>query len=1150
MKKRTASLAKYSWMGLLLAGSVLAVLAGCGGDDSDKSSAASMETSYASKEDLPNCTSKREATIESTDDGKMYVCYDNSWKKIDYTESEVENLPSCTDKREGLVAYLSSTDGFVVCKNEKWQNQKNTDSDEVKESSSSVSPSSSGDVDEGSENGSSSSSAKTSYVEVKAKSDLIECNSSNKDVRALILADSSYYTCNAKEWKKDEGYLGYDVVADRENLPMCNAGNAKQRVLAKKDSVFFVCDSVKWEPELAEGYLVQNASILGAAHKGPFKFGSPLLLREMLLRNDSLFYSGRKYVDEISSNKGDFVIPKVNMVYPYAELEVRGLWRNEISGDWSKDSMTLRVLTDLTKRTDVNINLLTHLEYDRAVALVNKGYSVYAAKKQADYETMTALGFATTVEYSENLKTFVASTNSYYDANSTLMAISLLFIGNRSDAEIQKVVDEFRKDVADDGEWNGATAEASKAEMADWAESFDATPVRANVKTWNIVDIPSYENYLTIFWNNAYGLGGCASTRYGVVSLNTNKSSQNYNVHYICEAKGWRKATDFEKDTYEWSDGKSGEVKKGNVTETYYVFENGKWGVAKNETALGICDSKRSGEIGKINETYYVCSSGKWSVATELQYDTYQFGAGKEGEVRKGKVNTSKYYVYENGSWRAAKNEAENTLGACLVSREGEIGKASGVYYICRSKNWEEASVLEYDTYGWAAGTEGEVKPGNVYVDNHYVYENGTWRACKNDVEYDLGACVTSREGEVGKSAEMYYTCKSSVWAKSTAFEYDTYGWNAGTEGEVKAGNVNTDYYYVYKNGKWQTATSEEVALNGCTVSREGEVAKSGNTYYICKSKIWITATALEYDTYEWDAGEDGEVKAGSVNADNFYVYKNGKWLVATSVEVSLNGCTAAREGEVSKLGDSYYICKSYVWTKIDLMAGWRWDVPKDARLNPDITYDTMTDPRDKKVYKIVTIGSQTWMAENLNYADSATTKSLLNRSWCYGNVAANCDVGGRLYTWAAAIDSVALYDGVDGVDCGDYKTCSLPAKVQGICPDGWHLPTNAEWETLFTKVGGNSMAGKMLKSLTGWDEKYSTNGNGLDEYGFSALPAGYRYSNNFGNDGSRAYFWSVSESTRYCAYHVNLINNPDDVYLGGAPKYYGHSVRCLKDSN
>ena len=1123
MKKRTVSLAKYSWMGLLLAGSVLAVLAGCGGDDSDKSSAAepSMETSYASKEDLPSCTSKREATIESTDDGKMYVCYDDSWKKIDYTESEVEDLPSCTEKRKGSVAFLSSTDGFVVCKNEKWQNQKNTDSDEVKESSSSVSPSSSGDVDEGSENGSSSSSAKTSYVEVKTKSDLIECNASNKDVRALVLKDSSYYTCNAKEWKKDEGYLGYDVVADRENLPMCNAGNAKQRVLAKKDSVFFVCDSVKWEPELAEGYLVQNASILGAAHKGPFKFDSPLLLREMLLRNDSLIYSGRKYVDEISSNKGDFVIPKVNMVYPYAELEVRGLWRNEITGDWSKDSMTLHVLTDLTKRTDVNINLLTHLEYDRAVALVNKGYSVYAAKKQADYEIMTALGFATTVEYSENLKTFVASTNSYYDANSTLMAISLLFIGNRSDAEIQKVVDEFRKDVADDGEWNGASAEATKAKMADWAESFDATSVRANVKTWNIVDIPSYENYLTIFWNNAYGLGGCASTRYGVVSLNTNKSSQNYNVHYICEANGWRKATDFEKDTYEWSDGKSGEVKKGNVTETYYVFENAKWGVAKNETALGICDSKRSGEIGKINETYYVCSSGKWSVATELQYDTYQFGAGKEGEVRKGKVNTSKYYVYENGSWRAAKNEAENTLGACLVSREGEIGKASGVYYICRSKNWEEASVLEYDTYGWAAGTEGEVKPGNVYVDNHYVYENGTWRACKNDAEYDLGACVTSREGEVGKSAEMYYTCKSSVWAKSTAFEYDTYGWEVGTEGEVKAGNVNTSIYYIYKNGIWQTATNVEADLNGCTYSREGEVGKSGNTYYICKSKNWRIATTLEYDTYGKTCLMDGSIVAGEITASNKYVCDSGIFREAKRLEIALDkGCVSYTEGDeirkqLSAKKDSVYQCNSNLWIA-----------------SIDYGYGSVTDSRDNKVYKTIVIGDQTWMAENLNYSDSYYQSS------CYKSSEDSCSKYGRYYTWTVAMDGGGRFSN-KGLYCGYDKTCTPIYPVRGICPEGWHLPSSSEWETLYSAMGSSPYA----MQAQGFVKWYKA----TDDYGFSALPLGFY-------DGetcvcANTEFWSSSESSYYNAYYWSLgastacLSNS-----GNGNKEFGKLVRCLKD--
>lgn len=892
--------------------------AACGGD-SDKSSAAEI-SSYASKEDLPSCTSKREATIESTDDGKMYVCYDDSWKKIDYTENEVEGLPSCTEKRNGSVAYLSLTDGFVVCKNEKWQKQNPTGSEESKESSSSVSLKSSSSISARY----SSSFVVTNYVEVKTKSDLVECNSYNKDVLVLVLKDSTYYTCDAKEWKIDKEYL-YIVVSDRENLPLCNVRNAKQRVLAKKDSVFFVCDSVKWEPEHADGYLVQNVSILGAAHKGPFKFDSPLRLREILLRNDSLIYSKREYIDEISSNKGDFVIPKVKMVYPYAELEVRGLWRNEISGDWSKDSMTLRVLTDLTKRTDVNINLLTHLEYDRAVALVNKGYSVYAAKKQADYEIMTALGFATTVEYSENLKTFVASTNSYYEANSTLMAISLLFIGNRNDTEIQKVVDEFRKDVADDGEWNGATAEVTKAEMADWAESFNASPVRANVKTWNIVDIPSYENYLTIFWNNAYGLGGCASTRYGVIASNTNKSSKNYNEHYICEAKGWRKATDFEKDTYKWSDGKSGEIKKGNVTETYYVFENGKWSVAERETVIGLCEKNNAGVVS--------------------QFD--------------------------------------------------------GTYYICKNNAWEKATVLEYDTYGKTCLTDGTIVSGEVVSTNKYVCDADVFRSV-NDLEMSLGkGCVSYTEGN--------------------------------------------------------------------------EIRKHPSTMH-----------------------------------------------------------------------DSVYSCNNRLW-------------------NSAIKYFDLIDSRDGKTYKTIVIGSQIWMAENLNYSDSSSYPGLKGRSWCYENSANSCTKYGRLYTWAAAMDSAGTFS-TNGKGCGSEKTCSPTYPVRGICPDGWHLPTRTEWNDLFNAVGGYSTAGLALKSTSGWND-----GNGTDDFSFSALPAGISFKvldvkynfkyYKFYYEGQYAYFWSATECRSIdgvksvneiiLSYDSNIAFSAcNDIDLQHHEyKLDGHSVRCLKDS-
>ena len=203
-----------------------------------------------------------------------------------------------------------------------------------------------------------------------------------------------------------------------------------------------------------------------------------------------------------------------------------------------------------------------------------------------------------------------------------------------------------------------------------------------------------------------------------------------------------------------------------------------------------------------------------------------------------------------------------------------------------------------------------------------------------------------------------------------------------------------------------------------------------------------------------------------------------------------------------------------------------------------EVTTGTMTDSRDGQMYKTVTIGTQTWMAENLNYE--------MDSSFCYNDSAKYCAKYGRLYTWAAAMDSVGTWS-ANGKGCGFEKTCSPTYPVRGICPDGWHLPTKAEFETLFTAVGGQSTAGKMLKSTTGW-AAYSGITN-EDAFAFSALPAGYRYYYGYYYfEGSNAYFWSSTESNRSYAYSVCLYYNNDNAYLGNGGKGYGFSVRCLQD--
>ena len=195
---------------------------------------------------------------------------------------------------------------------------------------------------------------------------------------------------------------------------------------------------------------------------------------------------------------------------------------------------------------------------------------------------------------------------------------------------------------------------------------------------------------------------------------------------------------------------------------------------------------------------------------------------------------------------------------------------------------------------------------------------------------------------------------------------------------------------------------------------------------------------------------------------------------------------------------------------------------------------ENLTDSRDGQTYKTVTIGSQTWMAQNLNYKAA--------NSFCYESSAENCEKYGRLYLWSAAMDSVGAWS-TNGKDCGDLTSCSPTDPVRGVCPKGWHLPSNTEWETMLIAVGGVSTAGKVLKSTSGW------NGNGTDDFGFSALSAGYRFvRGDYDLEGSKTYFWSSTEKDNNRAISMSLNGNDDNAFLNGNYKFLGFSVRCLKD--
>lgn len=210
-------------------------------------------------------------------------------------------------------------------------------------------------------------------------------------------------------------------------------------------------------------------------------------------------------------------------------------------------------------------------------------------------------------------------------------------------------------------------------------------------------------------------------------------------------------------------------------------------------------------------------------------------------------------------------------------------------------------------------------------------------------------------------------------------------------------------------------------------------------------------------------------------------------------------------------------------------------------------TANTLTDLRDGQVYRTTTIEindvkreisySEVWMAENLNIETE--------NSWCGGGdeyTEGDCSVYGRLYTWAAAVAK-------SEDECGSGNECGLgTGDIRGVCPKGWHLPSQSESFELFAAMGSSDVTGRELKSETGWNSYSGIENN--DTYLFSALPAGRRFSSGYYYyNGDHAYFWSSTEYKNYrIAYYIGLYYDGDHANLNNGDKGLGLSVRCLKD--
>jgi uncharacterized protein (TIGR02145 family) len=351
-------------------------------------------------------------------------------------------------------------------------------------------------------------------------------------------------------------------------------------------------------------------------------------------------------------------------------------------------------------------------------------------------------------------------------------------------------------------------------------------------------------------------------------------------------------------------------------------------------------------------------------------------------------------------------------------------------------------------------------------------------------------------------------------------------------------------------------------ALPKCTADNEGAMVYSVDSAaaYYCVNRNWTSMKGKDgvdgkdgKDGADGKNGKDGKNGTSESSSCTAKALKNGKGYKIVcggdSVGVVLNGedgvkgdsgvagtsCSAEEDSDGVKItctdGKSFTLSNG-----ADGSDGKNCEIVSD--LNGAITlacgedttmlykamcgtkpYDPakqICDTRDMQLYRVVTIGEQIWMAENLNYK--------VESSFCYNDSAKYCEKYGRLYQRAVAISA---------------------------CPEGWHLPDSTEWRVLFDAVGGQNVAGKILKASSGWIKFHDVNGNGSDDFGFSALPAGSRASGSvdggpvFFDEGSITTFWSSQ------VWIIDLITAHDKAYYGdalGSNAYF--SVRCLENSN
>lgn len=396
-------------------------------------------------------------------------------------------------------------------------------------------------------------------------------------------------------------------------------------------------------------------------------------------------------------------------------------------------------------------------------------------------------------------------------------------------------------------------------------------------------------------------------------------------------------------------------------------------------------------------------------------------------------------------------------------------------------------------------------------------YAHNMWQTlhCATCPPPDDAGNITGSSGLCAGNSNISYSVPSIT--SSTSYTTN-YLWNYTGTGITINGtseNITIDFS--------SSATSGDLTVKGSNFCGDGV---SSPVFSITVSDVPATPTAATSTIAQteiiWNWNPVSGATGYKYNTTNNY-----------STATTTTSTTYTQSGLTCETSHSLYVwaynnCGHSPELKIDETTGACWSCGSN-----------FIDSRDSKDYKTVQIANQCWMKENLNY-------EVANNSWCYDGLPSNCNVYGRLYTW-------------DAIMAGSSSSSSNPSGVQGICPSGWHLPSDAEWKELEMALGmtqveadatdyrGTDEGNKLKESGT---LHWSSGNTGTNTSGFTALPSGYREpsSGSYSNIGNGYYLWTATEDDSSKAWRRYLGYNVSTVYRSTNDKPRAYAIRCLKD--